>query len=95
MERRGAGGAAGASAGHLKGGSALMRDIIKRMEALILQYETLKVEICKLAPDGRKLIRIIEAETENPERRIAFLESAKEELQKGGIPDVCLYDDKQ
>lgn len=66
-----------------------MQDIIKEMESLILRYEKLKNEIRSVSPYAGKLIRIIEAESENPERRIAFLETTLEELLSGADYSKC------
>lgn len=71
-----------------------MQDIIKEMESFILQYEKLKNEIREISPYAEKLIRIIEAESDNPERQIAFLETTKEELLAGADYSKCetIYD---
>ena len=43
-----------------------------------VKYEELKTSIMAITPDAEKLIRIIENESDDIERRIAFLETTIE-----------------
>ena len=54
-----------------------------------IQYDELKTQLCKITADAEKLIRIVEDESKDMERRIAFLESTKEELLAGADYSKC------
>lgn len=54
-----------------------------------VRYDKLKTEIREIDPDAEKLIRIVEKESGDIERRIAFLETTKEELLSGADYSKC------
>ncbi len=53
------------------------------------RYDELKTSIRKITPDAEKLIQIIENESDDIERRIAFLETTIEELLAGADYSKC------
>lgn len=58
-------------------------------DPLAIQYDELKTQLYAITTDAEKLIRIVEDESQDTERRIAFLESTKEELLAGADYSKC------
>lgn len=54
-----------------------------------VKYDELKTRIRTITPDAEKLIQIIENESDDIERRIAFLETTIEELLAGADYSKC------
>lgn len=54
-----------------------------------IKYDELKTSIRAITPDAEKLIQIIENESDDIERRIAFLETTIEELLSGADYSKC------
>lgn len=54
-----------------------------------VRYDELKTQIRTIAPNAEKLIQIIETESGDIERRIAFLETTIEELLAGADYSKC------
>jgi hypothetical protein len=54
-----------------------------------VKYDELKTRIRTITPDAEKLIQIIENESDDIERRIAFLETTVEELLAGADYSKC------
>ena len=54
-----------------------------------VKYDELKTSIRTITPDAEKLIRIIENESDDIERRIAFLETTIEEILAGADYSKC------
>ena len=54
-----------------------------------VKYDELKTSIRTITPDAEKLIQIIENESDDIERRIAFLETTVEELLAGADYSKC------
>lgn len=54
-----------------------------------VKYDELKTSIRTITPDAEKLIRIIENESDDIERRIAFLETTVEEILAGADYSKC------
>ncbi len=53
------------------------------------RYDELKTSIMTITPDAENLIRIIENESSDIERRIAFLETTIEEILAGADYSKC------
>lgn len=67
----------------------IMRSVNQKPDPLAIQYDELKTQLYKITADAEKLIRIVEDESQDTERRIAFLESTKEELLAGADYSKC------
>ena len=66
-----------------------MQAILQPPDPLAVQYDELKTELYAITTDAEKLIRIVEDESQDMERRIAFLETTKEELLAGADYSKC------
>ncbi len=66
-----------------------MQAMLQPPDPLAVQYDELKTELYAITTDAEKLIRIVEDESQDMERRIAFLESTKEELLAGADYSKC------
>ena len=71
-----------------------MPAMLQPPDPLSIQYDELKTQLYAITTDAEKLIRIVEDESQDVERRIAFLESTKEELLAGADYSKCetIYD---
>lgn len=66
-----------------------MQAINREPDPLAIQYDELKTQLYAITTDAEKLIRIVEDESQDTERRIAFLETTKEELLAGADYSKC------
>lgn len=66
-----------------------MQAMLQPPDPLAVQYDELKTELYAITTDAEKLIRIVEDESQDMERRIAFLETTKEELLAGADYSKC------
>lgn len=66
-----------------------MQVISQSPDPLVIQYDELKMQLYAITADAEKLIRIVEDESQDMERRIAFLESTKKELLAGADYSKC------
>lgn len=66
-----------------------MQAMLQPPDPLAIQYDELKTELYAITTDAEKLIRIVEDESQDMERRIAFLETTKEELLAGADYSKC------
>lgn len=66
-----------------------MQVMLQPPDPLAVQYDELKTELYAITTDAKKLIRIVEDESQDMERRIAFLETTKEELLAGADYSKC------
>ena len=66
-----------------------MQAMLQPPDPLAVQYDELKTELYAITTDAEKLIRIVEDESQDIERRIAFLETTKEELLAGADYSKC------
>jgi len=66
-----------------------MQAINQAPDPLAIQYDELKTQLYAITADAEKLIRIVEDESQDTERRIAFLETTKEELLSGADYSKC------
>ena len=66
-----------------------MPAMLQPPDPLAIQYDELKTQLYAITTDAEKLIRIVEDESQDVERRIAFLESTKEELLAGADYSKC------
>ena len=66
-----------------------MQAMLQPPDPLAVQYDELKTELYAITADAEKLIRIVEDESQDMERRIAFLETTKEELLAGADYSKC------
>lgn len=57
-----------------------MQVISQSPDPLVIQYDELKMQLYAITADAEKLIRIVEDESQDMERRIAFLESTKKRI---------------
>lgn len=71
----------------------MLSDLVNKLCVVTSQnavrYDKLKTEIREIDPDAEKLIQIVEKESMDIERRIAFLETTKEELLSGADYSKC------
>lgn len=63
--------------------------MLQIQDPLAVKYDELKTELHAITTDAEKLIRIVEDESQDTERRIAFLETTKEELLAGADYSKC------
>ena len=63
--------------------------MLQQPDPLAVQYDELKTELYAITTDAKKLIQIVEDESQDMERRIAFLETTKEELLAGADYSKC------
>lgn len=66
-----------------------MQAMLQPPDPLAIQYDELKTQLYAITTDAEKLIRIVEDESQDMERRIAFLETTKEELLAGADYSKC------
>ena len=66
-----------------------MQAMLQPPDPLVIQYDELKTQLYAITADAEKLIRIVEDESQDMERRIAFLESTKKELLAGADYSKC------
>lgn len=66
-----------------------MQAMLQPPDPLAIKYDELKTELYAITTDAEKLIRIVEDESQDMERRIAFLETTKEELLSGADYSKC------
>lgn len=66
-----------------------MQAMLQPPDPLVIQYDELKTQLYAITADAEKLIRIVEDESQDIERRIAFLETTKEELLAGADYSKC------
>lgn len=66
-----------------------MQAMLQPPDPLVIQYDELKTQLYAITADAEKLIRIVEDESQDMERRIAFLETTKEELLAGADYSKC------
>ena len=58
-------------------------------DPLAIRYDEAKMRLYTITPDAEKLIRIVEDESQDIERRIAFLETTEEEMLSGADYSKC------
>ena len=66
-----------------------MQAMLQPPDPLVIQYDELKTQLYAITADAEKLIQIIENESDDIERRIAFLETTIEELLAGADYSKC------
>lgn len=71
----------------------MLSELLNQLYIMALEnaarYDELKTSIRTITTDAEKLIRIIENESDDIERRIAFLETTIEELLAGADYSKC------
>lgn len=58
-------------------------------DPLAIRYDEAKMRLYTITPDAEKLIQIVEDESQDTERRIAFLETTEEEMLSGADYSKC------
>ena len=66
-----------------------MQAMLQPPDPHVIRYDELKTQLYAITTDAERLIRIVEDESQDIERRIAFLETTKEELLAGADYSKC------
>lgn len=66
-----------------------MQAMLQTPDPHTIRYEELKTQLYAITTDAERLIWIVEDESQDIERRIAFLETTKEELLAGADYSKC------
>lgn len=66
-----------------------MQAMLQPPDSHVIRYDELKMQLYAITTDAERLIRIVEDESQDIERRIAFLETTKEELLAGADYSKC------
>lgn len=66
-----------------------MQAMLQPSDPHVIRYDELKTQLYAITTDAERLIRIVEDESQDIERRIAFLETTKEELLAGADYSKC------